>query len=101
MKGCKPWNRLLIGVALLVPGVAGCRATWDEATVRGAEQMAVTARAQAQLWQQARPLVQPVPGTGAEQVRVYLDAHGAALSAQAESSANLARALRMRVGEAP
>jgi len=97
VKGLRSW----IGIALLVLGVAGCRATWDEVTVRGAEQMAVTAKAQAQLWAQARPLVQPVPGTGAESVRTYLDAHGAALKLQAEASANHAKALRVRVGEAP
>jgi hypothetical protein len=85
---------LLLG---LLPAVCGCRNVWDESLVRGAEQAAVTARAQATGWEQARSLLAPAKSADADAVRKYLDAHGRALADSAEAQANLAKALRVRV----
>lgn len=89
----KRW--LALGLCALL---AGCASTpWDVSTLRGLEQVAVTAKANADLWRAARPMLGAARPADAEQAERYLNAHGSALDSQARALDNVAKAMRERL----
>ncbi len=91
----KTTRMILLG---LFGALSGCASTpWDASTLRGLEQVAVTAKANADLWRAARPALGPARPADAEQAERYLNAHGSALDSQSRALDNVVQAMRERL----